>query len=61
MWVLTYFLCGRSNVEKVEKDVKGVFDTTTMLNNFTIIQAKHTAARRNTNSSPQFDKLKIET
>lgn len=42
--------------ENVEKDFKGMFDTSTMLNHFTTLQEKHRNYRISTNSIQQIDK-----
>jgi len=53
MFCLCYF---RPASENVEKDFKGMFDTSTMLNHFTTLQEKHRNYRINSNSSQQIDK-----
>jgi len=51
-----YLYFYRQISENVNKDFKGMFDTTTMLNHFTTLQEKHRNYRINTNSSLQIDK-----
>lgn len=47
----------RSTTERVaEKDIKGGFDTNSMLNHFTILQEKHRNYRLSINSNLQLDK-----